>query len=205
MPQFCSHMGSKCMQCWVTSVISKRFAMLGSMLWVVLLFRVSVHFVKSSIVFSEENAWKYTFGGHSLPVSFPSWGCPSFCGLPWPASRQTPAQWGTCSNRNNTVEQEKKALLVFLDILKLNFLPSLLVVRVVTPGVQLMWAFVSHIILKSFLCQVASKKTLVEEEQLGRKLKDDNRNGQFVWSFCNLVIFPHTCLCTLTETADTRG
>lgn len=218
MPQFCSHMGSKCMQCWVTSVISKRFAMLGSMLWVVFVVRSLCSFCESSILFQWGECLKIHIWWPQPPVGFLCWGCPSFRGLLWPAFRQTPAHWGTRSNRNSRQWSKKKGFACFLGhfkiififtfkmiIFKIKFLPSLLVVRVVTPCVQLTWAFVCHVILKSFLCQVASEKMPVEEEQLGRNLKDDNKNGQFVWSFRNLVIFPRTCLRTLRETADTRG
>lgn len=87
--------------------------------------------------FSEENAWKYTFVGHSLPVGFLSevaLASVAFHDLPPGRHLHTEVhvQMGTTNSG-----ARKKALLVFLDISKLNFLSSLLVVRVVTPCVWL--------------------------------------------------------------------
>lgn len=126
------------MQCWVTSVISKRFAMLGSMLWVVFVVRSLCSFCEVQHLISvrrmPENTHLLATACQSVSSAEVALTSVAFHDLPPGRHLHTEVRVQIGITDSGA---RKKALLVFLDILKLNFLPSLLVVRVVTPCVWL--------------------------------------------------------------------
>lgn len=108
------------MQCWVTSVISKRFAMLGSMLWVVFVVRSLCSFREVQHLISvrrmPENTHLVAAACQSVSSAEVALASVAFHDLPSGRHLHTEAhvQIGIADSG-----ARKKALLVFLDILKL--------------------------------------------------------------------------------------
>lgn len=158
--------------------------------------------------FSEESAWKYTFVSHKHPSQLALLGWPW---LPWPSvaclqadsctlALAPVALSGLLTGRllHTEVQLEigikyrgarREGFLVFLDNLKLNFLPSSLIVFAHTVRAAHVSLCLPHC-LKSFLYYVTSKRMPVEEELLGNNMKDDNKNGRLVSGFQNLLSAP---------------
>lgn len=121
MLQFCSHMGSKYMQCWMTSVISKKFAMWGSMLWVVFVFQslCSLCEVQHLISARRMPANTQLLATNCQLVSSTEVALASVA-FQWP-----PPGRHLHTEAHTAEQEERPAFLVFLDTLKLKFLPSL--------------------------------------------------------------------------------